>query len=72
MAIATVEVEIDVDLETFETNDLINELDDRGYMVSKEQEILSETIETDIRGCTIQANGRTYNFSGMLKITVEG
>lgn len=70
MATATVEVEVDVDMENFKTEDLVSELIERGYTVIEEQENLGETIETDIRGCTIQANGKIYRYDGMLRITV--
>lgn len=61
---------VEVYLEEFETEDLIEELEERGYLVAK-QEHLIETIEIDIRGCEIRANGEVYRFGGMIKITVE-
>lgn len=69
MAQAMREIEFEIDPDDFETDELIKELEYRGYTVLK-GDCSTETIETDIRGAQIEANGGTYSFGGCVKIVV--
>lgn len=72
--IKTITAEVDIDLEDyleeFDDLELITELRDRGYTVLENEEHVSKTIETDICGCKIVANGETFEFDGLTTIVV--
>ncbi|WP_110955194.1 hypothetical protein [Anaerosinus massiliensis] len=72
--IKTITAEVDIDLEDyleeFDDLELITELRDRGYTVLENEEHVSKTIEADIRGCKIKANGETFEFDGLTTIVV--
>jgi N-acetyl-anhydromuramyl-L-alanine amidase AmpD len=61
MTYATVytEVEVDVNLNEFETDDLISELEDRGYMVGSDNSEDSNELLTKI--WQLRRNGQNYD-----------
>jgi N-acetyl-anhydromuramyl-L-alanine amidase AmpD len=53
------EVEVDVDLNDFDTDDLISELEDRGYMVGSDNSEDSNELLTKI--WQLRRNGQNYD-----------
>ena len=50
MPYRTVEVEVDYDLEEFDDYDLIQELEERGYVIFKEKDALNDLYESYVLG----------------------
>lgn len=64
-------IEVEVDLGEFDDEEIITELKLRGYKVIDEsKEFTGEIIKTDVNGCKIIANEKTYEFSGLMTVVV--
>lgn len=68
---ATVNVDVEIDLAEFDDEEIIEELKFRGYKVVDNNQTDTEIIKTDLTGCKIIANGKTYEFDGLVTVVVQ-